>query len=211
MEEEIIKERQYAEQLKEDVLVFDREIEHYRNEKAETKQEYFKNLVRMRHQQNQALMKHNLSEDECSFGLQINKLLNNMGQDNLNLSLQERQIALNETEVKMYQMKIKKAMITDNALQQKMMSQLYRVAYPNIREFKTQERKKRKVITHVEKREVIDLLKASEYLQNDNSEIKDFIEKVMNFEMKKDHQMSNTNRIYSLQDELARMRFESKT
>ena len=111
----------------------------------------------------------------------------------------------------MYQMKIKKAMITDNALQQKMMSQLYRVAYPNIREFKTQERKKRKVITHVEKREVIDLLKASEYLQNDNPEIKDFIEKVMNFEMKKEHQMSNTNRIYSLQDELARMRFESKT
>ena len=67
----------------------------------------------------------------------------------------------------------------EKKLQLDMLCQLYRIAYPNVREYRTQVRKKRKVVTHVEKKEVIDTLRAREFVQEDNVAMERLIGRVM--------------------------------
>ena len=121
MEESIKFEKKQMDVLKEEVLICDRELEHYRKEKAETTREYLDNQVRISHKELKPILWHHYGNDDHSFGLQVNRLMNDLTVEDSSLAQAEHQICSNDTDIELYKMKINKAISTDIDFQAEML------------------------------------------------------------------------------------------
>lgn len=111
-------------------------MEFYRAEKARAKKQYFDNLVRTRHHGKHPLMKHSDKTDPYSFELAASSLMHKLQGEEAMLQSFEKQLKKDETDLKVYQLKSKKANNADIMFQNEMIQQLYRIAYPNTRSLK---------------------------------------------------------------------------